>query len=73
MLYDRVRVSTKQHTSHQRHAPDTYTMADSDDRIEVASAFVLQSPPGEINDVLNGSRSHTLLDLLRILMQTLRT
>ncbi|KAG9315930.1 F-actin-capping protein subunit alpha [Chiua virens] len=31
-------------------------MADSDDRIQVASAFVLQSPPGEINDVLNDIR-----------------
>jgi hypothetical protein len=36
-------------------------MADSDERIQVASAFVLQSPPGEINDVLNGSRSRTPL------------
>ena len=25
------------------------------DRIEVASKFLLQSPPGEINDVLNGT------------------
>ncbi|KAH0831910.1 F-actin-capping protein subunit alpha [Lanmaoa asiatica] len=31
-------------------------MADSDERIQVASAFVLQSPPGEINDVLNDVR-----------------
>jgi len=27
---------------------------DSTDRIEAASSFLLQSPPGEINDVLNG-------------------
>ncbi|KAF8550820.1 F-actin capping protein, alpha subunit [Imleria badia] len=32
-------------------------MADSDERIQVASAFVLQSPPGEINDVLNDVRA----------------
>ncbi|KAI9568602.1 hypothetical protein HD554DRAFT_2172373 [Boletus coccyginus] len=31
-------------------------MADPDERIQVASAFVLQSPPGEINDVLNDVR-----------------
>ena len=39
-------------------------MADSD-AIQVASAFVLQSPPGEINDVINGP--HFTLDLLRVL------
>jgi len=27
---------------------------DSTERIEAASSFLLQSPPGEINDVLNG-------------------
>ena len=27
---------------------------DSAERIEAASRFLLQSPPGEINDVLNG-------------------
>ena len=27
---------------------------DSAERIEAASKFLLQSPPGEINDVLNG-------------------
>ncbi|KAG6376941.1 F-actin-capping protein subunit alpha [Boletus reticuloceps] len=31
-------------------------MANSDERIQVASAFILQSPPGEINDVLNDVR-----------------
>jgi hypothetical protein len=29
-------------------------MSEADERIEAASSFVLQSPPGEINDVLNG-------------------
>jgi len=27
----------------------------SDDRVQVAASFILQSPPGEINDVLNGA------------------
>ena len=27
---------------------------DANDRIRAASSFLLQSPPGEINDVLNG-------------------
>ncbi|KAG8214455.1 F-actin-capping protein subunit alpha [Butyriboletus roseoflavus] len=36
-------------------------MADSDERIQVASAFVLQSPPGEINDVLNGSHVRAIV------------
>ena len=27
---------------------------DANDRIQAASNFLLQSPPGEINDVLNG-------------------
>ena len=28
---------------------------DATERIQAASKFLLQSPPGEINDVLNGS------------------
>lgn len=32
----------------------SYTM-DATERIQAASSFLLQSPPGEINDVLNGS------------------
>ena len=28
---------------------------DATERIQAASNFLLQSPPGEINDVLNGS------------------
>ena len=34
--------------------PTTLNM-DSTERIEAASKFLLQSPPGEINDVLNGA------------------
>lgn len=30
---------------------------DAEERIQAASKFLLQSPPGEINDVLNGERS----------------
>ncbi|KAF8840766.1 F-actin capping protein, alpha subunit [Paxillus ammoniavirescens] len=32
-------------------------MSEADDRIEAAASFVLQSPPGEINDVLNDVRA----------------
>ncbi len=28
---------------------------DAEDRIQAVSHFLLQSPPGEINDVLNGT------------------
>jgi capping protein alpha len=31
-------------------------MADTEERIRTASQFILQAPPGEINDVLNGER-----------------
>jgi capping protein alpha len=35
------------------------------DRIQAASSFILQSPPGEINDVLNGgSATHFLAPVL---------
>ena len=30
---------------------------DADERIQAASKFLMQSPPGEINDVLNGTRT----------------
>ena len=33
---------------------------DPAERIEAASKFLLQSPPGEINDVLNGKYLHEL-------------
>jgi capping protein alpha len=29
---------------------------DGDERIQTAAQFLLQAPPGEINDVLNGAR-----------------
>lgn len=36
---------------------------DVEDRIKAASKFLIQSPPGEINDVLNGAvnASHLLI------------
>ena len=34
----------------------TTTTMDATERINIASKFLLQSPPGEINDVLNGTR-----------------
>lgn len=35
--------------------PTTATTMDGAERIQAASKFLLQSPPGEINDVLNGT------------------
>ena len=33
----------------------TQLQMDATERIQAASKFLLQSPPGEINDVLNGT------------------
>lgn len=44
-------------------------MSQVDDRVQLASSFVLQSPPGEINDVLNGANPFVFV--LKILAQFL--
>jgi hypothetical protein len=41
-----------------------------DPRIEAASKFLLQSPPGEINDVLNGKNA-VLLERLMFMVWSL--
>ena len=37
---------------------------DATERIQAASKFLLQSPPGEINDVLNGESISNMLGRL---------
>jgi hypothetical protein len=43
-------------------------MADTEERIRTASQFILQAPPGEINDVLNGEPPVPALRVLVHLM-----
>jgi hypothetical protein len=37
------------------HGLSNHSIMEATERIQAASNFLLQSPPGEINDVLNGS------------------
>jgi capping protein alpha len=46
-------------------------MMSSDDRVQVATSFILQSPPGEINDVLNGAHHLSCFLFHAMLIDTL--
>lgn len=43
----------------QRRLTVDYQNMDQEERIALASKLLIQSPPGEINDVLNGTRRGT--------------